>query len=106
MSDTIKTISVVRCDDYDRGKTYAAVRRAIDLAGGIGAFVLSGQKVFLKFNLLQGPAPETCVTTNPEVVYAVVKLLKDYGNCDELPGDSPGSGSRYTENNLRKAFVR
>ena len=105
MSDTIKTVSVVRRDDYDCGKTCTAVRRAIDLAWSIGACVLSGQKVFLKYNLLQGPAPETCVTTNPEVVYAVAKLLKDYG-CDVLLGDSPGSGSRYTENNLLKAFVR
>jgi len=104
MSDSIKTVSVVWCDDYDRGKTCAAVRRAIDLAGGIGAFVLSVQKVFLKFNLLSGSVPETCVTANPEVVYAVAKLLKDDG-CDVLGGDSPSSGSRYTENNLRKALV-
>ncbi|MGB8308810.1 MAG: DUF362 domain-containing protein [Methanoregula sp.] len=104
MSDSVKKVSVVRCDDYDREKTCAAVLRAIDLVGGLGTFVQPEQKVFVKFNLLQGSMPETCVTTNPEVVYAVAKLLRDYG-CEVLLGDSPGSGSRYTENNLRKAYA-
>jgi uncharacterized protein (DUF362 family)/Pyruvate/2-oxoacid:ferredoxin oxidoreductase delta subunit len=98
-----KTVSVVRCDDYDREKTCTAVRRAVDLVGGLGAFVSPGQKVFVKFNLLQGSAPGTCVTTNPTVVYAVAKLLRDYG-CEVLLGDSPGSGSLYTESNLKKAY--
>jgi uncharacterized protein (DUF362 family)/Pyruvate/2-oxoacid:ferredoxin oxidoreductase delta subunit len=106
MSDgeSVKTVSVVRCEDYNREKTCAAVRKAIDLVGGVGAFVSPGQKVFLKFNLLQGSAPETCITTNPEVVYAVAKLLKDHG-CEVLLGDSPGSGSIYKESNLRKAYA-
>ncbi len=88
MSDSVKKVSVVRCDDYDREKTCAAVLRAIDLVGGLGTFVQPEQKVFVKFNLLQGSMPETCVTTNPEVVYAVAKLLRDYG-CEVLLGDSP-----------------
>jgi len=106
MSDggSVKTVSVVRCDDYDRERTYDAVKKALDLVGGIGAFVSPGQKVFLKFNLLQGSAPGTCVTTHPEVVYAAAKLLKEHG-CDVLLGDSPGSGSLYTESNLRKAYA-
>ena len=105
MSDGVrtKTVSVVRCDDYDREKTCAAVRRAIDLVGGLGAFVSPGQKVFVKFNLLQGSVPETCVTTHPGVVYAVAKLIRDHG-CDVLLGDSPGSGSIYTAGNLKKAY--
>jgi uncharacterized protein (DUF362 family) len=72
----LKTVSVVRCENYNRENVCTAVRNAIDLVGGVGAFVSPGQKVFLKFNLLQGSAPETCITTNPEVVYAVAKLLK------------------------------
>jgi uncharacterized protein (DUF362 family)/Pyruvate/2-oxoacid:ferredoxin oxidoreductase delta subunit len=105
MSDggDLKTVSVVRCENYNRENVCAAVRKAIDLVGGVGAFVSPGQKVFLKFNLLQGSAPETCITTNPEVVYAVAKLLKDHG-CEVLIGDSPGSGSLYSESNLKKAY--
>jgi len=36
-------------------------------------------------------------------VYAVAKLLKEYG-CDVLMGDSPGSGIPYTAASLRKAY--
>ena len=83
-----KRVSVVTCGDYKRRLVEGSVRRAIDLLGGIGAFVSPGQKVFLKFNLLQGAAPEKCVTTHPEVVYAVAKVLKEHG-CDVILGDSP-----------------
>ena len=66
-------MAVAGCGDYDRDRVEAAVRRAIDLLGGIGAFVSTGQKVFVKFNLLQGAAPEKCVTTHPSVVFAVAR---------------------------------
>jgi uncharacterized protein (DUF362 family)/Pyruvate/2-oxoacid:ferredoxin oxidoreductase delta subunit len=100
----LKKVSLVKCDDYQRENVEKAVRRAIDLVGGIGAFVSPGQKVLVKFNLLQGAAPEKCVTTHPEVVYAVAKVLKEYG-CDVLLGDSPGSGIPYTPANLQKAYA-
>lgn len=64
----IKKVSVVKCEDYERKQVERSVRRAIDMLGGIGAFVSPGQKVLVKFNLLQGAAPEKCVTTHPEVV--------------------------------------
>lgn len=57
----------------------------------------------MKFNLLQGAAPEKCVTTHPEVEYVLAKLLKEHG-CDVLLGDSPGSGIPYNVDNLRKAY--
>jgi uncharacterized protein (DUF362 family)/Pyruvate/2-oxoacid:ferredoxin oxidoreductase delta subunit len=106
MSDDkgVKKVSLVKCDDYERADVEKSVRRAIDLIGGIGAFVSPGMKVLVKFNLLLGSAPETCVTTHPEVVYAVAKLLKEHG-CDVLLGDSPGSGLLYSEASLRKQYV-
>ncbi len=106
MSDTtgLKPVSLVRCEDYNREKTYLAVERSIDLIGGIGRFVSPGQTVFLKFNLLLGSAPETCVTTHPEVVYAVARILKGHG-CKVIMGDSPGSGLPYTETTLRKSYA-
>jgi len=100
----MKKVSVVKCEDYERKQVESSVRRAIDNLGGIGAFVSPGQKVLVKFNLLQGAAPEKCVTTHPEVVYAVAKLLKEYG-CDVILGDSPGSGIPYNEDNLQKAYA-
>ena len=99
-----KTVALVRCDDYEREKVYLAVKRSIGLIGGPGAFLSPGQKVFLKFNLLQGSAPDTCVTTHPAVVYAVARLLKEHG-CSVVMGDSPGSGQAYNEKVLRKNYA-
>ncbi len=99
------TVAVVRCDDYVPEAADAAVRRAVDLAGGIGRFVSPGERVLLKPNLLQGQEPERCVTTHPAVVAAVARLLVEHG-CRVVIGDSPGAGIVYSEANLRRAYAR
>jgi len=100
---SLKTVSLVRCDDYSREQTYRAVKQSIELLGGLDRFVSPGQRVFLKFNLLQGSPHGTCITTHPEIVYSVARLLKEYG-CDVLLGDSPGSGQPYNEAVLKKNY--
>ena len=52
----------------------AAVKRSIDLIGGIDRFAKSGQRVLLKPNILMPSSPEKCVVTHPDVVYAVANL--------------------------------
>lgn len=99
------TVAVARCDDYAPAEVDAAVRRAIDLAGGIGRFVAPGQQVLLKPNLLQGQEPERCVTTHPAVVAAVARVLAEHG-CRVVIADSPGGGIVYSEANLRRAYAR
>lgn len=99
-----KTVSVIRCETYGRSQVYEAVKKSIELLGGIGQFVSPGQSVFLKFNMLQGSAPETCITTHPDVVYAVARMLKEHG-CKVVMGDSPGSGLPYTESVLKKGYA-
>jgi uncharacterized protein (DUF362 family)/Pyruvate/2-oxoacid:ferredoxin oxidoreductase delta subunit len=84
-------VSIVKCEDYDRGKVHAAVKRAVDLIGGIGAFVKSGDRVLLKPNLLKANRPEASVTTHPEVVRAVIRMVREVGG-EALVADSPGMG--------------
>ena len=99
------TVAVARCDGYAPDEVDAAVRRAIDLIGGMERFVAPGAKVLLKPNLLQGQAPERCVTTHPAVVAAVARLLAERG-CRVVIADSPGAGIVYNEPNLRRAYSR
>ena len=99
------TVAVVRCDGYAPADVDAAVRRAIDLIGGAGRFVAPQDTVLLKPNLLQGQAPERCVTTHPAVVAAVARLLIEHG-CRVVIADSPGAGIIYSEPNLRRAYAR
>lgn len=100
---TDKRVSVVKCGDYQRERVSLAVKQAVDLLGGIRCFASPGEVVLLKPNLLQGISPDRCVTTHPEVIYAIGLLLKDLG-CKVVIADSPGGGIRYTSGNLIKAY--
>ena len=59
-----------------------AVREAVEAAGGMGDFE-KGQRVFIKPNMV---SPNPRVTTNPEVIRAVVRLVKERG-CHAMVGD-------------------
>lgn len=99
------SVASVFCDSYDEKTVDAAVRRTLDLLGGIGSFVRPGMTVLVKPNLLAGTDPEKAVTTHPAVIGAVARILIAHG-CTVLIGDSPGAGVRYTPASLRRAYRR
>ncbi|MBI5189646.1 MAG: DUF362 domain-containing protein [Nitrospirae bacterium] len=86
------SVSLIRCKSYDRGLVEASVRRAVALLGGADRFVRPGDRVLLKPNMLSGKAPNKAVTTHPEVVRAVVRLVKEAGGIPSI-GDSNALGS-------------
>ncbi len=92
-------VSIVRCTDYDSRKVFEAVKRALDLAGGIDEFVRPGMKVLLKPNLLSARSPEDAVDTHPEVVRSLVRLVKG-ARGTPIIGDSPGGYG----NNIDEVF--
>ncbi|MFA5356217.1 MAG: DUF362 domain-containing protein [Candidatus Omnitrophota bacterium] len=89
-------ISVVKCADYDPGCVLEAVRRGIDLIGGISAFVPAKSRVLVKPNLLMAKEPASGVDTHPEVVRAVIKILKESG-CAVYVGDGPSVWGKQAE---------
>ena len=82
-------VSIVHCGSYDTAQVFDAVKRAVDSIGGIGEFVKPGMKVLLKPNLLSARLPEEGVDTHPEVVRAVIRIVKSAGGEVKI-GDSPG----------------
>ena len=82
-------VSLVRCESYEPGEVDRAVRRSVDLVGGMGRFVSPGDRVLLKPNMLAARAPEKRVTTDPEVVKAAARLVLEAGG-RPFVGDSPG----------------
>lgn len=84
-------VSIARCPDYSEESVLEAVKRAIDLLGGMDAFVRRGDRVLIKPNLLVARVPDEAVTTHPSVVKAIIQLVRDY---DGVPvvGDSPAIG--------------
>ncbi len=93
-------VSLQAHTNYTPAEVLASMRQLLAPLGGMSAFVKAGQKVLLKPNMLAGRAPEKAVTTHPEVVRAVITLVKECGGEIAL-GDSPGIGS--PSNVARKA---
>lgn len=96
-------VSLTRCMNYERKNVIRAVEESFINLGGIDTLIKKDTSVFLKVNLLRAAKPEEAVTTHPEVVYAIAKNLKDRG-AKVIIGDSPGTGTPYKENSLRKVY--
>ncbi len=80
-------VSLVKCKSYEPNLVQGAIRKAIDLIGGITGFIKPESGVLVKPNLLMAKEPEFGITTHPEVVRAVIKILKEI-NCKIFVGDS------------------
>ncbi|MBI5970642.1 MAG: DUF362 domain-containing protein [Deltaproteobacteria bacterium] len=85
-------VSITKCGNYAFEEVWASVRRSVELAGGIHAFVRRGERILVKPNLLAARPPEAAVTTHPSVVKAVIRLVKEAGGIP-IVGDSPAIGS-------------
>lgn len=93
-------VSAVKCDSYEPQLVSASVRRAIELSGGITSFIKPQSRVLVKPNLLMAKPPEAAITTHPEVVRAIIKLLKEIG-CKIYVGDGPSVWGSEIENIAR-----
>lgn len=82
-------VSVVKCNSYSQNEVDNAVKKAVDLIGGIN--IKKGSTVLLKPNILGSHKPEEYITTHPSVVEAVCKLLKNK-KLKLIIGDSAGMG--------------
>lgn len=90
-------VSLVKCNGYAQEEVGRAVRDTLGLLGGITHFVKPGSRVLLKPNLLMSTPPEYAITTHPQIVRAVIRLLKDAG-CRVIIGDGPSVWGKYIEN--------
>lgn len=82
-------VALAQCASYGEA-LQPAVEALVDSLGGLGRFVKPGQSVLLKPNLLTGCAPEQGVTTHPEVVRALIRMLRQHG-AEPSVGDSPNN---------------
>jgi uncharacterized protein (DUF362 family)/Pyruvate/2-oxoacid:ferredoxin oxidoreductase delta subunit len=84
-------VALVNCTSYEKEMVSSAVKRGVDLLGGIGTFLTKDEKILLKPNVLAGDEPERCVTTHPSILEAVVPIVREYTPHISV-GDSPGGG--------------
>ncbi|PIQ85173.1 MAG: hypothetical protein COV73_06030, partial [Candidatus Omnitrophica bacterium CG11_big_fil_rev_8_21_14_0_20_43_6] len=90
-------VSVVKCDSYEPAQVEQAIRESLAFLGGINCFIKPNSKVLVKPNLLLSKGPEYGITTHPEVVRAVIRLLKEIG-CKIIVGDGPSVWGKYIDN--------
>lgn len=81
-------VSIVRCATYAQDELSSKVKEAIELIGGIARFIKPDSRVLIKPNLLMAAEPKAGITTHPEFVRAVIRILKGI-HCRVSLGDSP-----------------
>lgn len=87
----MEQVSLLKAESYQIDLKQK-ITELLEPLGGLGAFCKSGDKVLVKPNFIMPRSAESAATTHPEVILAVVSLLKDLG-CQVAVGDSPGMGS-------------
>jgi len=81
-------VSIVKCASYGEEELLGALRKSLDLIGGITNFIKQDDRVLIKPNLLSASAPEKGIDTHPEFVRAVIRIVKQT-NAEIYLGDSP-----------------
>ncbi len=91
-SSDIKVISLVnsvKIDSYDSEELSSSLKALLSPLGGLKQFIKPGMTVLINPNLLSARTPDKAVTTQPELVAAVVSACIEIG-ANVLIGDSPG----------------
>ncbi len=74
------TVALVKTSTQpDDNAIDAAVRRAVELAGGLAGIVRNGNTVIIKPNLVVTRPPETGATTDPRVCKAIADMVRELG---------------------------
>ena len=89
---TSPVVAVTRVVDYRDEDIQGAVWRQFELLGGLGQFVRPGERVLLKPNFIVPRPRAVAAQTDPAVILAVARLVKDFG-ANPFVADSPAWGS-------------
>jgi uncharacterized protein (DUF362 family)/Pyruvate/2-oxoacid:ferredoxin oxidoreductase delta subunit len=100
MSKKKAVVSVVKCNSYELKEVDFAVRKCLELIGGLGKFVNKGDKVLIKPNLLAPLKPEEAVTTHPTIVRVLVKLIEEIEATVWIGDSSGGTFAGLTSKSL------
>ena len=83
-------VSAYYCDNYDRNKVFNVVEKILKSFGNISDIIKPNSKILLKLNLLSAYNPQQAITTHPEIVRAIIRIVKQVGAIPVV-GDSPGN---------------
>lgn len=98
----MSVVSAVSTPSYDSEEVYRAVSAHFERLNA-ARDLSPDAKIVLKPNLLYGKKPEAGVTTNPAVVAAVIRWLRERGFVHITVADS--SGGLYTAEHMRSVYA-
>ena len=84
----VPDVAIAPCADYTPALCRAALEKVIAAVGGLD-WVRPGMRIGIKANLVSMMKPESAATTHPELLKALVEMLKERG-AEPVIGDSPG----------------
>lgn len=81
------TVAITKCETYEAEPLNKALREILD-----SAFLptVKGKVILLKPNILSDAKPEKAITTRPEIIRELIKILFEKGAKTIYVGDSPG----------------
>jgi uncharacterized protein (DUF362 family) len=82
-------VSISRCSDiHSFDSVYEAVRESVERAGGLEAFLVRGDLVLIKPNVLFSMDYRTGAVTNPNVVRSLIRMAREVGAGRVVIGES------------------
>jgi len=86
-------VAFAKCAQYCPEDIFNALEKLFASLGGLKQFIPQGGSVLIKPNLLTDREPEKAVTTHPEVVRALIRMVKQCGG-NPFIGDSPAGAMK------------
>jgi uncharacterized protein (DUF362 family) len=88
IKNTMPTVALTRCTNYNEQEISSRLQRQLDLLGGLQTFVKPGDTVLIKPNFIAPRSARHATQTHPAVIIELAKLLLD---CRTKPfvADSP-----------------
>ncbi|MBV1767677.1 MAG: DUF362 domain-containing protein, partial [Methanobacterium sp.] len=90
------TISIAKCNSYDSKELQEALNKCLNQLGGLKSFINKKDTVLLKPNMLLAARPDEQVTTHPNLVESLARMVLDE-EATPILGDCPGGSFQDIE---------
>jgi len=87
-------VAFAKCAQYNPEDITAALEKAFAALGGLAQFIPRGGTVLIKPNLLTDREPKKAATTHPEIVRALIRMVRQHGG-NPIVGDSPAGAMNH-----------
>ncbi|HPM76531.1 MAG TPA: DUF362 domain-containing protein [bacterium] len=99
-------VALVSCDKYDLARVMAALRRSLDLLGGLAGIIKPGERVLIKVSMLRAAKPADAVTTHPMVAVGLALLLREIGATPVIGDSCGGADYGFSEQALIETGIK